>query len=481
MDTMSTQSLNWTLINEMAAALTPEQRDQADWRIRNTGKLPMGDFQIAIGCLFGLASVAFFGRITIRVVSRRRVFLDDCFVIASFACLAVATAIFYKRVLMIYTVFALMRGDVVITLMASQEIDDVYAQMNWSFPYITFLWTTIFMVKLCYCAFFRILLQSMPKALIRYYWITVVATVVSWMYLVLQQLIVCPYFGSNSFKCFPTLAVSETVLNFTFWIGPVLDTLTDVAVVSIPILILRKSQMEMLTKIGLGVFLCLSLFMVACSITRAAGTYYNDTLDSPWQVFWLHTEACVSVLMASITVYRSILVNSSKFSSSFQKFLNRIIEKRESDKLVNSKTLTKKAQFGRFLLSKIPNATLTGLATMFGGPDHTQEVDNDMSMLNSTFDMRETDYHEHLGKPQPRPMPSVPSSRNMGESMGSREESWKASLASTRVANEQATEEQQRPRNRIAAFFLHILFPSSHRVILQHRSVETGQPSTDVS
>jgi hypothetical protein len=41
------QNLNWTLINEMAAALTPEQRDQAEWRIRNTGKLPMGDFEVS--------------------------------------------------------------------------------------------------------------------------------------------------------------------------------------------------------------------------------------------------------------------------------------------------------------------------------------------------------------------------------------------------------------------------------------------------
>lgn len=40
------KSLNWTLINEMAAALTQEQRDAAEWRIANNGKIAMQDFQV---------------------------------------------------------------------------------------------------------------------------------------------------------------------------------------------------------------------------------------------------------------------------------------------------------------------------------------------------------------------------------------------------------------------------------------------------
>jgi uncharacterized membrane protein len=117
-----------------------------------------------------------------------------------FACLVASTAIFYKRARIIYLVFALMGGDQIASLIASQEISDIYGQMDWSFSYITFLWTTVFMVKLCYLAFFHTLLLSMSRALTRYYWTAVVVTLIAWIYLVLQQLITCPYFGSSSCK-----------------------------------------------------------------------------------------------------------------------------------------------------------------------------------------------------------------------------------------------------------------------------------------
>ncbi len=73
--------------------------------------------------------------------------------------------------------------------------------------------------------------------------------------------------------------------------------------------------------------------MIACSIIRAAGTYYGTTLDTPWQVFWLHAEACIGVLMASITVYKSMLVGPSNRAGRLQRFLVQIIRMRISETL----------------------------------------------------------------------------------------------------------------------------------------------------
>lgn len=154
--------------------------------------------------------------------------------------------------------------------------------------------------------------------------------------------------------------------------------------------------MALLTKIGLGVFLCLSLFMLACSITRAAGMYYQGTLDVPWQVFWLHAEACVGVLMASITVYRSVLVGSNKASGSFRRFLDKVIQMRTSEGCSEPQQYKMPVRFGWVLLSKIPNATLTGLATFLGHPDDDTERPKEVSTINSNRGMEEMDYHEHL-------------------------------------------------------------------------------------
>ncbi|KAK8053074.1 hypothetical protein PG996_012375 [Apiospora saccharicola] len=465
------QPLNWTLINEMAATLSTDQRDQAEWRIRNTGKIRLSDFQMAIGSLFALASLAFFGRITIRVWSRRRIYLDDGLLILGYICLVLETAIFYKRARMIYLVFSLMRREEVVSLIATQEIQDVYNQMYWSFCYITFIWTTIYAVKLCYFAFFRTLLSRMPKPLIRYYWVCVAFTIIAWAFCVLQQLINCPHFGQSSSKCFPTLPISDGLLSFTYWIGPVLDALTDAAIVSIPILVLRKSQMALLTKIGLSVFLCLSLFMLACSVVRAAGMYYHGTLDTPWGVFWCHTEACIGVLMASITAYRTVLIGSGKFFTRFQQYVDKVIHMRaqRSGQPLNheKEVLATQDRFGRFLLSKIPSATLTGLSFMLAESTRAQEANNYLSATESAQDVEETAYHSDIRID--RSTYSAPAQHQAETSHNSHQVSWNAPSSWTATAEE--AEEQHQPPGRVAAFFLRCLFPPAYRQILQHRAM----------
>lgn len=140
--------------------------------------------------------------------------------------------------------------------------------------------------------------------------------------------------------------------------------------------------------------------MLACSITRAAGMYYQGTLDVPWQVFWLHAEACVGVLMASITVYRSALVGSTKASGSFRRFLDKVIQMRTSEGCSEPPQYKMPVRFGWVLLSKIPNATLTGLATFLGHPDDETKRTQEISTTHSTRGMEEMDYHEHLKQEQ---------------------------------------------------------------------------------
>lgn len=139
--------------------------------------------------------------------------------------------------------------------------------------------------------------------------------------------------------------------------------------------------------------------MLACSIIRAAGmyNYRNGTLDVPWGVFWLHAEACIGVVMGSITVYRSLLVDSTSASSNFRRFVDKVIRKRTSDRVSEKpQPPTMPARLGRFLLSKKPNATLTGLAM---DPDHTEYGHgrtNNMSTMQSTRGLEEMNYHDYL-------------------------------------------------------------------------------------
>lgn len=88
------------------------------------------------------------------------------------------------------------------------------------------------------------------------------------------------------------------------------------AVVSIPIIILRKSQMKPKQQVGLGVFLCLSVIMTLIAIIRISGYRFHGIgitgeIDTTWAFFWLYLEACVAVIMSSITAFRSLFVHGS--------------------------------------------------------------------------------------------------------------------------------------------------------------------------
>lgn len=149
----------------------------------------------------------------------------------------------------------------------------------------------------------------------------------------------------------------------------------------------------MLTKIGLGLFLCLSLFMVIFSILRASLVYYGGALDFPWQTFCLHAESCIAVTMASLTVYRSTLVGSNEVSDKIQVYFARVF-----GRTAPGSGKTEKSFFGLGWV-KIPGAKLSGLRTRFLGTNRTEDQSNlTGATLGSDIDSIETDYHAHIKK-----------------------------------------------------------------------------------
>lgn len=77
--------------------------------------------------------------------------------------------------------------------------------------------------------------------------------------------------------------------------------------------------MKFKQKLGLGVFLCLSVFMIITAIVRISGLAITiqppngkvKAFDVIWKAFWQQVEACVAVLMVSFTAFRSIFVAES--------------------------------------------------------------------------------------------------------------------------------------------------------------------------
>ncbi|KAN0067013.1 hypothetical protein V8E54_014937, partial [Elaphomyces granulatus] len=264
--------------------------------------------------LFGIALVSFFGRIFIRLFTQRRLHKDDGFLALALACLCAGTVILYERIQIICLQSAILQKNPTALQIAREQVDDIH---DHSHIFSCFgLRTTLFAVKWCYFAFFY---QAMSnwKTFILYYRFSICFSVVSWLLVVVgAQLIICPYVGSTSltWTCPFLDAVTDIMGMYLLILDDTFFETDDVLVISIPIVILRQSQMRTLTKVGLGSLMCLSALMVSCSIIRAVGAYQGGALEYQWQAFWLHAESCIAVVMGSITVYHPTLLTGSNYS-----------------------------------------------------------------------------------------------------------------------------------------------------------------------
>jgi hypothetical protein len=139
-----------------------------------------------------------------------------------------------------------------------------------------------------------------------------------------------------------------------------MDFVTDILVVSFPIALLWKVRMNLRQKLGLAVFLCLSLVMAIVAIVRIAGIKLGaSTVDIVWLAFWMQQECSIAVIMVSTSAFRSFFVtDTTKRPSpgySPGSWKRRLLRRRPSPDRDDMESANP--------LPQIPRATLTGMRT----------------------------------------------------------------------------------------------------------------------
>lgn len=142
-------------------------------------------------------------------------------------------------------------------------------------------------------------------------------------------------------------------------------SLLEFTVIMIPVILLWNVKIKRSQKLLLGIFLCLSIFMIIIAIMRASGLLRsNRTIDVQWEVFFQHIEASVSVTTVSLTAFRSLLgvraLNSREKKERAWYSHRRILFLKKGRK-------TSESDFNGDQLPSIPSATLTGLPTFIRG------------------------------------------------------------------------------------------------------------------
>ncbi|KAI0010257.1 hypothetical protein F4779DRAFT_578733 [Xylariaceae sp. FL0662B] len=175
------------------------------------------------------------------------------------------------------------------------------------------------------------------------------------------------------------------------------------SVVSIPIIVLRGSLLSRPTKIGLAIFLCLSIFMAICAIVRIAGFHYKGVEDDTWEFFWQHTEGAVAVMMASITAFRTLFVKQTNNAgattprSPVKSLFHRLFRRFQSLARAQPDEKPTSAQRSPILkLPKMPSPIFTGVRTFIRRNHRTDVNAATFATIDSVIDDSEADYHAAL-------------------------------------------------------------------------------------
>jgi hypothetical protein len=139
-----------------------------------------------------------------------------------------------------------------------------------------------------------------------------------------------------------------------------MDVVTDVLIVSFPITLLWKVRINMRQKLGLALFLCLSLVMVIVAIVRIAGiNLRGGNVDIVWLAFWMQQECSIAVIMVSSSAFRSFFVvntvDSPSPGYSPGSWKRRLLRRRPSPNRDDMESANG--------LPQVPRATLTGMRT----------------------------------------------------------------------------------------------------------------------
>lgn len=153
-----------------------------------------------MACFAVLASIS---RLVFRLRQDRKLLLDDWLILFGTVCLIAETGCVYDFAPTMYLIdAAIMKKDVYDWISLDKTRFQALAAVGpaWVDASLTLAWVTVFSVKFSFLTLFHRMILNVRRALTIYYWITVVATAVAGIVVILESFILCPHFGAASGK-----------------------------------------------------------------------------------------------------------------------------------------------------------------------------------------------------------------------------------------------------------------------------------------
>ncbi|OCL02291.1 hypothetical protein AOQ84DRAFT_369362 [Glonium stellatum] len=329
-------------------------------------------FKTTIALFFGFALISVAGRISFKTHARHKLALDDYILFFGCICSIAGTGLLYKECDNIFLWAAITKDSLLAQQFSHVQLHDIgITYKNYVQAISALGWTTVFAVKFSYLSFFTQLTRAVPR-IRHYHWTITAITLVSWILALVQTWII--YFRKPDVVDGAKYQVLVVSLN-----GPntSLDIVTDLLILSIPLLILRRARIDIKQKIAVGTFFSFSLLMVVMAIIRLLEKPNSSAII--WKIFWLILEGDIAILMACLTAYRTIFVLYKEKKRSDERL------KRHSYSLRGFRQNQPDTD-GEPSLLEVPPSALSDMRSCIRRTNHTEEVITSSSMDHGVWD-----------------------------------------------------------------------------------------------
>ncbi|KAF2796922.1 hypothetical protein K505DRAFT_358889 [Melanomma pulvis-pyrius CBS 109.77] len=335
----------------------------------NAGRITRRAAEGSIAALFAFSLLAAISRFAIRLHYQRRLSWDDGWLLLAILLLISCLVIMFDFIDDLYLMQSLISGQFTLDMKVSAIIPKAMRLHKSIMAFDVLVWCSFNAVKFSFLFFFKDITARTGK--LRLYWLAVtVFTLLDWAVGIPLNFVLCPHFDERALTClFGTHLARAVSVSYALCL---LNLISDLMIISIPLLILRKVMIPIRTKIYLSLSLCLSFVTIGITIVRIYSIKVpgTETYDLQWQVYWCVVEACVGIIVVSMTAFRMLFVHRSTRSASkgavpAQSHLGHRFRRQHiniTDDLANDVDLPE----------RFPAATMTGVQTFINECGNTQ-------------------------------------------------------------------------------------------------------------
>ncbi|MCJ1271043.1 hypothetical protein MMC22_010942 [Lobaria immixta] len=304
---------------------------------------------------FAVAIMTAIARTTIKLYHQKRLHIDDAFLLLAVLCLCSAMGVIFISFpsMHLLEVFLI---EIVSPELASNDIERAQHRSIQQSCLVLCL-TTIFAVKFSFLFFFKTLTRRL-RTVTLYWRVVSVITALAWVFGISIPFMPCKDCDGNSTRSYISRRGYASI-------GA--DIVTNLLIGAIPIYLIRQIQVDFRRKFAQRLSLCLSIMMISGFVISMVTFEYHSryTVSGLWFVFWQLIEACVVVILESLTAFRLLFKSHASPREKVSPHSNRKSLWRRTggwrgdEEHAGSEELQK--------LPSIPRATLTGMRTFIKG------------------------------------------------------------------------------------------------------------------